>query len=229
MKQGAGPGAGEVGSVPSRARSVAAEPLAPGPAPVKGTGEGHPGALAPSPRSLPGRLRESVWMPVLTKTAGIFAGMLALAGIGAWSTLQGAGVPLALASAAASAPSASPSAAHGASASAAPPADTPVSAPPPSASGASPSPPSENTPASPSGVTADGRVILNLATAEDLMRLPRVGAKRAENILALRKKLGRFKQPADLLRVKGIGRKTLQLMLPKLVLDPPKEAAAPAP
>jgi competence protein ComEA len=68
-------------------------------------------------------------------------------------------------------------------------------------------------------------VILNLATADELTRLPRVGAKRAENILALRNKLGRFKQPTDLLRVKGIGRKTLQLMLPKLVLDAPKPDA----
>ena len=68
-------------------------------------------------------------------------------------------------------------------------------------------------------MTADGRVILNRAGALDLQRLPGVGAKRAAAILELRQRLGRFRQPGDLLRVKGIGRRTLERMLPRLVLD----------
>jgi competence protein ComEA len=68
-------------------------------------------------------------------------------------------------------------------------------------------------------------VILNLATAAELTRLPRVGMKRAEAIVALRTRLGRLKKPTDLLRVKGIGRKTLEGMLPSLVVDPPREPA----
>ena len=62
-------------------------------------------------------------------------------------------------------------------------------------------------------------VVLNRADAAELQRLPGVGAKRAEAILALRQRLGRFRRPSDLLRVKGIGPRTLERMLPHLVLD----------
>lgn len=70
-------------------------------------------------------------------------------------------------------------------------------------------------------VTADGKVILNLATEDDLRKLPGVGPTRAKAILALRAKLGRFKRPEDLLRVKGMGRKSLAKLRPKLLIDPP--------
>jgi competence protein ComEA len=73
----------------------------------------------------------------------------------------------------------------------------------------------------PAGITADGKVILNLASADELTKLPGVGMKRATAIVALRTKLKRFKHPSDLLRVKGIGPRGLQRMLPHLVLDPP--------
>jgi competence protein ComEA len=75
------------------------------------------------------------------------------------------------------------------------------------------------------GVTEDGRVILNTATAIELTRLPGVGPKRAEAIVQLRNRLKRFRRTTDLLRVRGIGVRTLKKMLPHLVLDPP----APAP
>jgi competence protein ComEA len=71
------------------------------------------------------------------------------------------------------------------------------------------------------GMLADGRIVLNAASAEELTRLPGVGMKRAEAIVALRSKLKRFKQPTDLLRVKGIGPRGLKRMLPHLVLDAP--------
>lgn len=93
---------------------------------------------------------------------------------------------------------------------------------PPSASAAPSAAPSAVPPAGPAaGITADGKVILNRASAAELTQLPGIGQKRAEKILELRQKLGRFKKPADLLRVKGIGPKGLQKMLPHLVLDPP--------
>jgi competence ComEA-like helix-hairpin-helix protein len=87
-----------------------------------------------------------------------------------------------------------------------------ASAPPPAAG----EPPAEQ---KPSGMTADGKVVLNLASADELTRLPGVGMKRALAIVALRTKLKRFKHPSDLLRVKGIGPRGLQRMLPHLVLD----------
>jgi len=185
----------------------------------------------PSTRSrLVAALRGSVWTPVIARASAIFAGMLALGGIGAASTLAGTGVPVH-----AVPPVASSSAlwiapdrdAH-------PPAPgAPTGAP----SGAS----TTGTGASPgagkaagtaadesAGVTADGKVVLNSATAEQLMKLPRVGPKRAQAILALRQKLGRFRQVTDLLRVRGIGRKTLRLMLPELVLDGPEPQKRPS-
>jgi competence protein ComEA len=62
-------------------------------------------------------------------------------------------------------------------------------------------------------------VVLNRADAAELRRLPGVCAKRAEAILLLRQRLGRFRRPNDLLRVKGIGPRTLERMLPHLLLD----------
>jgi competence protein ComEA len=67
---------------------------------------------------------------------------------------------------------------------------------------------------------AHRKVILNLATEEDLRRLSGIGPAKAKAILALRAKLGRFKRVEDLLRVKGIGRKRLARLRPLVVLDP---------
>lgn len=69
-------------------------------------------------------------------------------------------------------------------------------------------------------VTADGKVAINLATEQDLRRLPGIGATRAKAILALRERLGRFRRAEDLLRVKGIGRRSLARLRPLLILDP---------
>lgn len=73
----------------------------------------------------------------------------------------------------------------------------------------------------PPGITKDGKVILNVAGTEALTRLPGVGERRAEAIVKLRERLKRFRRPADLLRVRGIGVRSLKRMLPHLVLDPP--------
>lgn len=105
-----------------------------------------------------------------------------------------------------------------------------VAAPPPKIEAAAtpapepaPAPAPEPAPgsAAPAGITADGKVILNVASADELTKLPGVGLKRATAIVALRTKLKRFKHASDLLRVKGIGARGLQRMLPHLVLDPP--------
>ncbi|MET0793350.1 MAG: helix-hairpin-helix domain-containing protein [Polyangiaceae bacterium] len=72
------------------------------------------------------------------------------------------------------------------------------------------------------GMTEDGKVILNSASVADLRHLPGVGQKRADAILALRTRLGRFKQVNDLLRVKGIGVRGLKKILPHVILDAPK-------
>jgi len=73
-------------------------------------------------------------------------------------------------------------------------------------------------------ITDDGRVVLNLATARDLERLPGVGPKRAQAIIKLRNRLGRFRSVRDLLRVRGFGIRTIRKLAPHLVVDPPKTA-----
>ncbi len=76
--------------------------------------------------------------------------------------------------------------------------------------------------------TEDDPVILNEATVDDLRRLPGIGEKRALAVLELRRKLGRFKQVEDLLRVKGIGRSTLRKLRPLVRIDHPvAEAGSP--
>ncbi|WP_394823236.1 ComEA family DNA-binding protein [Pendulispora albinea] len=77
--------------------------------------------------------------------------------------------------------------------------------------------------------TEDDPVVLNTATVNDLRRLPGVGAKRAEAILALRTRLGRFQRIEDLLRVRGIGRASLRRLRPLVRIDPPSGATPPRP
>jgi competence protein ComEA len=72
-----------------------------------------------------------------------------------------------------------------------------------------------------SRATPEDPVYLNEATLADLHRLPGVGPKRAEAILALRARLGHFRQVEDLLKVKGIGRSSLRKLRPLIRLDPP--------
>ncbi len=103
--------------------------------------------------------------------------------------------------------------------------DTPVAsagtgplppAPPASGSARTPEPPAAS-----AAITADGKVILNLAAEVDLRRLPGIGRARARAILEQRERLGRFRRLEDLLRIKGIGPKRLATLRLRMVLDPP--------
>ncbi len=184
-----------------------------------------PARLGGSIARLRERYRHSVWAPLALKAGGILLFMLALAGVGVASILSGVdGVRVPITA----------------------PVDDDIGSawlasqrPPKSASlrpaatpagdadaGASAEGSDADTSAHPRGITADGKVILNLASAEELTRLPGVGPKRARSILRLRKRLKRFRRVTDLLRVRGIGVRSLKRMLPHLVLDPPKRADA---
>jgi len=174
---------------------------------------------------------------------GLALAMAALSGIGVVSVLSGANgvpVPLAgmlgadlgaawLANKSAAGPRASnESSAHTALATVAPSSTAPSSTAPsnaaPAASADADARSGGRGPTS-AGMTDDGKVILNLASTEELRHLPGVGAKRAEAILALRARLGRFKQVNELLRVKGIGVRGLKKIMPHVVLDAPKPSA----
>jgi competence protein ComEA len=67
--------------------------------------------------------------------------------------------------------------------------------------------------------TAEDPVYVNQATSDELRRLPGVGAKRAEAIVALRQRVGRFQRLEDLLRVKGVGRATIRKWRPLVRLE----------
>jgi len=69
---------------------------------------------------------------------------------------------------------------------------------------------------------ADGAVLvdLNLATVDDLRRLPGVGPTRAKAIVDLRVRLGRIKSIDDLARIKGFGRATLRRLRPLVRVGP---------
>jgi competence protein ComEA len=161
---------------------------------------------------------------LVAKGAGISLLMLGLGGIGAYAMAHGLHPQVALAE-----PAAARTASRGPATHAAMGAATALAAPsaaPPDTTTPN-APPTEAVPKPPSGLTSDGRVILNLASLEDLRKLPGVGPKRAEAILALRQKLGKFKHLTDLLRIRGIGPKRLKQLQPRLLLDAPAEPPSP--
>lgn len=59
-----------------------------------------------------------------------------------------------------------------------------------------------------------GHVNLNEAGSDELQRLPRVGPKTAERIIAFRELYGPFRDVDDLLQIRGIGPKTLEQIRP---------------
>lgn len=171
------------------------------------------------------RLKRSVWFPILSKAAGVAFVLLVLSLIGSWSALRAKGLfGLGSTEEASGALFASQLGVDWVPST--PPAP-PVSALLPSkqdvrreAAGkpgiAHPHPQEKS-----AGITPDGKVILNSATVEDFQRLPGVGKRRAETIVKLREKLKRFRRKTDLLRVRGIGVRTLKRLSPLIVVDPP--------
>ncbi len=69
---------------------------------------------------------------------------------------------------------------------------------------------------------------INTAPAESLMMLPRVGKVISQRIIELRQRLGRFDSVEQLVQVRGIGKKTLELLrLNVTVGDAPSNNAKP--
>jgi competence ComEA-like helix-hairpin-helix protein len=76
-------------------------------------------------------------------------------------------------------------------------------------------PPDDRPEASHTTEESTSRMIdLNLATASDLEQLPRIGPKIAKRILAFRDAFGPLRSVDELLSVRGIGAKTLDLIRP---------------
>ena len=64
-----------------------------------------------------------------------------------------------------------------------------------------------------------GVVNINTAGAEQLSLLPRIGEKAAQRIIDYRTEHGPFKQPSDLMDVKGVGAKSFALMAPYVAVS----------
>ncbi len=167
----------------------------------------------PTPDSAPGDRAawlHSAWGKLALRGLGIAALMLGLGGIGALATAQGQSLGRGPALPTASAHGgwlATQAGMAGPAPTATPTASAPGVVEPPSSAKAS------------AGLTADGKVILNTAGVAELRKLPGLGPKRAEAVLTLRERLGKFRRLSDLLRVKGIGPKRLKQWQGKLVLD----------
>jgi competence protein ComEA len=63
----------------------------------------------------------------------------------------------------------------------------------------------------PSFAEDTSKININKAPLEELIQLKRIGPKYAKRIIEYREKKGPFKAPEDIVKVKGIGPKTLEL------------------
>jgi len=71
----------------------------------------------------------------------------------------------------------------------------------------------------PSWAGTAGKINLNKATAAELSQLKGIGMKYAERIVEFRDKNGPFKQVEDLLKVQGIGPKTLEKNKDRIIVE----------
>jgi competence protein ComEA len=72
----------------------------------------------------------------------------------------------------------------------------------------------------PATAPEEGVVNINQATTEELMRLPGIGATKAEAVIGYRSK-HEFKRVVELARVKGVGPKTVQRLKAWLTVSGP--------
>ena len=56
----------------------------------------------------------------------------------------------------------------------------------------------------------EGKLNINTATAKELKMLPGIGEKTAANVIEYRTQNGNYTEPKALVKIKGIGRKTLE-------------------
>ncbi|MBN1829384.1 MAG: helix-hairpin-helix domain-containing protein [Deltaproteobacteria bacterium] len=63
----------------------------------------------------------------------------------------------------------------------------------------------------------EGTININTAPVEELVKLKRIGPSYAQRIVDYRKTQGPFKKPEDIMKVQGIGMKTLEANKDRIV------------
>ena len=66
---------------------------------------------------------------------------------------------------------------------------------------------------------SDGKININTAGVEELVKLERIGEKYAQRIIEYREKNGPFEKPEDIMKVKGIGSKIWELNKERIVVE----------
>ncbi len=73
-------------------------------------------------------------------------------------------------------------------------------------------------PDKPETISIPNKININTADKNELTKITGIGPSKAEKIIALREKIGKFEKKEDLLQVKGIGEKTLEKMSDQITL-----------
>lgn len=68
------------------------------------------------------------------------------------------------------------------------------------------------------GQTSDNLININFAGLDELQKLPGIGPSKAQAIVIYREEHGSFKDTKDLMKVSGIGQKTLEKLLPLITV-----------
>jgi len=64
-----------------------------------------------------------------------------------------------------------------------------------------------------------GKININSASVEQLSELKGIGPAYAQRIVEYREKNGSFEKPEDILKVQGIGQKTLEANIDRIVVE----------
>ena len=68
-------------------------------------------------------------------------------------------------------------------------------------------------------INSEGKLNINVATAQELAALNGIGEVLSERIVDYREKHGPFKEPSDLLKIKGIGQTKLDNIIDQICVE----------